>query len=426
MGWLVTTIALAQSDYNRAVAAIPPIPLRNRFAEANPVLNDSPVSFIARPALKKFTEAGTGPIRGMFDEPGVFAGDLFVVSDDGLYRVRAADGVPVYIGAIGGGLGDVSFAATAPIGTEPAHLFIAEGGVLWLYMETAQATGTLTASGVTANGDVVRIGDVYYQFTTGSVDTGTPAGTVGSPWLVFCTTVAATDLATLQKAINASGVAGTDYSMALVRHPLVTSTGLSATTMTVTADAQGPTGNTIDTTTTGANLGWSGATMSGGGITPLSQVAMPDDVGAISVAHINSYVIVVPVQAEDIGTVGKFYWIKPGEITIDPLDFATAERAPDKLHQVKVYGDLFWLAGQKTVEPWQTVGDLLAPMRRYQGILYDRGSWEGTVVQVKDSLILVDEDGGVFQIAGGQRRISTPAVEELIRRAMQLQANTGA
>jgi len=104
----------------------------------------------------------------------------------------------------------------------------------------------------------------------------------------------------------------------------------------------------------------------------------------------------------------------------------TAERAPDKLHQVRVYGDLFWLAGQKTVEPWQTIGDILAPMRRYQGILYDRGSWQGTVVQVKDSLILCDEDGGVFQIAGGQTRISTPAVEELIRRAMQLQANTGA
>jgi hypothetical protein len=414
MEGLVTSILIAKSDYQRAVAAIPDIPLRNRFVEGNPVLNDSPASFIARPALKKFADVGSGPIRGMFDEPGVFDGDLFVVSGEDLYRVQAADGVAVFIGTIGGGNGDVSFAATAPIGTEPAHLFFAEGGILWLYMETAQAVGVLTASGVTANGNQVRIGDTYYQFTTGSVDTGTPAGTSGNPWLVFCTTVAATDLATLQKAINATGVAGTDYSTALTAHPLVTSTGISATTLTVTAIAQGPTGNSIVTTETGANLDWGGGTMSGGGITPLSQVAMPDDVGAISVAHINSYVIVVPVQFEDTDTVGKFFWIKPGEITVDPLDFATAERAPDKLLQVKVYGDLFWLAGQKTVEPWQTIGDILAPMRRYQGILYDRGSWAGTVVQVKDSLILVDEDGGVFQIAGGSQRISTPAVEELI------------
>ena len=426
MEGLVTSIPLATSDYQRSVAAIPDVPLRNRFVESNPVLNDTQASFIARPALKKFADVGNGPIRGMFDEPGVFDGDLFVVSDGDLYRVRSSDGVPVFLGTISGGNGDVSFAATAPIGAEPAHLFIAEGGLLWLYLETAQAAGVLTSTGVTANGDVVRIGDTYYQFTTGSVDAGAPAGTVANPWLVFCTTVAATDLATLRRAINKTGIAGTDYSTALLIHPLATATAVSSTTLTVTANAQGPSGNVIVTTETGANLAWGGGTMSGGGVEPLSQVIMPDDVGAISVAHINSYVIVVPVQFEDTDTVGKFYWIKPGEITVDPLDFATAERAPDKLLQVKVYGDLFWLAGQKTVEPWQTVGDLLSPMRRYQGILYDRGSWAGTVVQVKDSLILVDEDGGVFQVAGGQQRISTPAVEELIRRAIQLQAVSGA
>lgn len=421
----MTQILLATSDSRRQVAAIPDIVLRNRFVEGNPVLNDTPASFIARPALKKYAEVGTGPIRGLFDEPGVFSGDLFIVSDDGLYRLSASAGTSSFIGTIGGGTGDVSFAATAPIGTEPAHLFIAEGGILWLYMETAQAVATLTSTGVTANGDVIRIGDTYYQLTTGSVNTGTPAGTLANPWLVFCTTVAATDLATLRKAINATGVAGTDYSTALTAHPDVTSSGASATTLSIIANAQGPTGNSIVTTETGANLAWGGGTMSGGGIAPLSQVTMPDDVGAISVAHINSYVIVIPVQFEDTDTVGKFFWIKPGEITIDPADFATAERAPDKLLQVKVYGDLFWLAGQKTVEPWQTVGDILAPMRRYQGILYDRGTWQGTVVQVKDSLILCDEDGGVFQIASGQQRISTPAVEELIRRAIQLQASTG-
>lgn len=418
----MTAIALARGDYNRRVAAEPYIALRNRFAEANPTLNDDPVSVIARPALKKWQEVGSGPIRKTFSEPGVFGSDLFVVSDGDLYRVGADDGEPVYLGAIGNANGDVSMAATAPIGAEPAHLFIAEGGVLWLYMETAQASGTLTASGVTANGNVVRIDSTYYQFTTGSVDAGTPAGTLANPWLVFCTTVAATDLATLAKAINASGVAGTDYSTALTEHTTVSAGTTTATTMPVTADAQGPSGNTIVTTETGANLAWGGATLSGGGIAPLSQVTMPDDVGAISVAHINSYVIVVPVQAEDLVTVGRFYWIQPGEITVDPADWATAERAPDKLHQVIVFGDMFWLLGQKTTEPWVTTGDPAAPMQRFTGILFDRGSWEGTAIQVKDTLIVVDEDGGVFQIGGGMTRISRPDIEERIRRSIQVQS----
>lgn len=422
----MSAIPLARSDYQRAVAGTSPIPLRNRYCENNPVLNDEPVSFIARPALKKFVEVGTGPIRGMFDEPGVFGGDLFTVSDTALYRVSAGDGSATLIGTIGSSGGDVSFAATAPIGTEPAHLFIAEGGVLWLYVEDGFARGIITATGTISDGDVVRINGTYYRFSSGTVDSGAPAGTVGDPWRVLIGGTVAVALTNLFNAINGTGLAGTDYSTALTAHTTVSAYTYTATTIAVRAVATGATGNAIVTTETGANLSWGGGTLADGGTPSLTQVVMPEDEGAISVAHINSYVIVVPIQDEEAVTVGKFYWIKPGEITIDPIDFATAERAPDKLHQVRVYGDLFWLAGQKTVEPWQVIGDLNAPVRRYQGILYDRGSWEGTVVQVKDSLILADEDGGVFQVAGGINRISTPAVEELIRRAMQLQAQQGA
>ncbi|AZI37075.1 hypothetical protein NT2_01_04660 [Caenibius tardaugens NBRC 16725] len=288
----MTDIPLAKTNFHRAVAATPLIPIRNRFLEGNPVLNDSQFSLIARPALKKFMEVGSGPIRKLFNEPGVFGGDLFVVSNTDLYRVSAETGTATLIGDIGPVPGDPSMAATAPIGEEPAHLFIASGSALWLYME----------------------------------DDG------------------------------------------------------------------------------------------------LSEVDLPVEVGAISVAHINSYVIVIPVQSEASVTVGQFYWIKPGEITIDPLDYATAERAPDNLHQVIVYGDMFWLLGQKTTEPWVTVGNLDAPMQRYTGILFDRGSWEGSAIQVKDSLILIDEDGAAFQYAGGQNRISRPDVEEVIRRAIQIQA----
>src|SRR3546814_11161945 len=49
-----------------------------------------------------------------------------------------------------------------------------------------------------------------------------------------------------------------------------------------------------------------------------SQVYMPDDMGVIDVAVINSYVIVIPVQED--GYQGRFYWIDPGEIVVDPLN----------------------------------------------------------------------------------------------------------
>lgn len=422
----MTDIPLAIGDFERVVAAEPYIALHNRYCENNPTLNSTPASLIARPALKKFIEVGTGPIRKTYNEPGVFGGDLFVVSNDSLYRVSSTTGVSSLVSVISsGGLGDVSMAATAPIGEEPAHLFFTEGGVLWLYMEDGHARGQLQASAAIANGDDVVIGTTYYTWTNASVDAGTPAGTAGNPWLVALGASNTEALQNLADAINASGTAGTQYSTALTEHTSVSCTNVTATDLYVSADLSGALGNAIATTETGANLAWGGATLASGGDPQVTQVILPEDVGAISVAHINSYVIVIPVQGEDIDTVGKFYWVKPGEITIDALDFATAERAPDKLHQVIVFGDMFWLLGQKTTEPWVTTGDLLAPMRRMTGIMFDRGSWEGTAVQVKDSLIVVDEDGGVFQIGGGQRRISRPDVEERIRRAIQIQAAAG-
>jgi hypothetical protein len=147
---------------------------------------------------------------------------------------------------------------------------------------------------------------------------------------------------------------------------------------------------------------------------------MPDDVGAISVAHLNSYVVVIPVQGNNIN--GRFYWIEPGETVVDALNYATAERSPDPILQAIVFGDRVWFPATNTTESWYTTGDFDAPFRREQGILFDRGAWEGTAVQVKDSLILTDSDGGVFQISGGLQRVSTPQIEERIRRAIQAQA----
>src|SRR6185312_9471048 len=186
--------------------------------------------------------------------------------------------------------------------------------------------------------------------------------------------------------INGTGTAGTTYSTALTAHATVNAYTRTATDLYVAANAAGITGNIIASTETGANMAWGAATLTGGGAAQLRQVAVPDDVGAISVGSINSYVIVVPVQGGGVN--GQFYWVNPGETTIDPLDFATAERSPDPVNQVIVFSDRFWLCGSSTTEPWVTTGNADAPMQRFAGVLYDRGTWEGTAVKVKDSLIL--------------------------------------
>ena len=419
----VTPLPFAMTG-NRQVAKEPYISLRNRFLEVNDTLNDTGVSAISRPTLRKITEVGTGHIRKVYSSYGVFDDNLFVVSGQDLYRVSPTTLTPTYIGTISNSAtGSVSMAATAPIGEEvPAYLFITEGEVLWVYTDNGQALGHLQRGGTISDGDTVRIDSVYYRFSTGSLDSGAPAGTAANPWRVLIGVLPGDAFTNLFNAINGEGLPGTDYSTALTTaHPTVLGYSYNSTDLFVAYRQTGIAGNAAVTTETGANLSWGGGTLTGGGDEMLRQVNVPDDVGAVCVAHINSYVIVIPVQSE--ATHGRFYWIAPGETNIDPLDFATAERAPDPLHQVVVFGDMFWLLGKKTTEPWVTTGNPDAPMSRFTGILFDRGSWDGTAIQVKDSLFVVDEEGEAYQISGsGQKKISTPAITERIRRAMERQA----
>ncbi len=156
----------------------------------------------------------------------------------------------------------------------------------------------------------------------------------------------------------------------------------------------------------------------------LTQVAVPDDAGVISVGMIANFVIVVIAQG--YGMNGRFYWIEPGDTTIDPLNFATAERSPDPLWNVTVVGDQFWLPGTNTTETWYPTGNPDAPFLRVQGRLFDRGTWEGVTIAIKDTLITVDTDGVVYAIGAAPQRISNSGIEERIRRAMAAQRASGA
>lgn len=415
-------IPLASGDYKRNVAKEARIILRNRNFEKNPVLSDDQTALLVRPGMKRFMNVGEGPIRAIYSQPGSFNDAVFIISYDTLWRLDK-DGTLTSIssGFFGTGLNDhVSMAATAPIGTTPEYLFIADGQVLWIYLENGFALGTLTASGAIVTTDVLKVDTTYYQWTSGSVNAGTPDGTVGNPWLVALGISLSEALDNMRYAINGTGTAGITYSTALIPNANVECYATTSNTLVVKAKISGTGGNAYATTETGANISWGGATLSGGGGTSITQVLTPDDVGMISVGYVGSYVICVPAQGEDIN--GRFYWIKPGETGIDPLDYATAERSPDPIRQVVVFGDQFWLPGQSTTEVWYVSGDITNPVQRLQGVTFDRGTWGGTAIQVKDSMIVVDSDGAVFQNGGGSKRISTPDIEERIRKIIAVQA----
>lgn len=413
-------IPLSRSDYFRGVAKEARIRTRNRYFEQNPVLTQQQAALLARMGMRRWLYVGDGPIRGIYSQPGSFDDALFVVSYDQLWRVDK-DGTRTLIGTIPSVSlkGFVSMAATSNIGETPAYLFVASGAALMCYIENGFARGTI--SGSPANNDVVRVDLMYYRFTNGSVDAGTPDGSNANPWLVALGSSDADAWRNLAGAFGASGIAGAEYSTPTVANPQIQVQGYASNLVNVRATLVGALGNAIITTDTGAGIAWTAGTLTGGGDPSWTQVETPDDVGIVSVGYIASYVVCVPSQGQGIN--GRFFWIDPGETIIDPLDFATAERAPDPISGVVVFGDQFWLPGNSTTEVWYFSGNEESPVLRMQGVVFDRGAWEGTAVQVKDSMVIVDTEGAVFQISGGLKRISRPDIEERIREAIQYQAS---
>lgn len=150
------------------------------------------------------------------------------------------------------------------------------------------------------------------------------------------------------------------------------------------------------------------------GTAALTAIATPDDIPMISLDVFNQYVLCVQ------GNSDRFYWIQPGAIVIDPLDFATAERFPDKILQVRVVGDEFWLLGEKSIEVWRATGDGDAPFQRIEGRAFNFGVFGGTGTRMKDtSVMLTAHDGTVFNIAGTPTAVSDPSVAERTRNAIK-------
>lgn len=420
-------------DFLRQVANPNGLILKNRYFEQNPFLSTDNQGLQARPGMRNLTTVGSGPIRGLASEAGSFNGDLFIASGSGFYRMdNLLNQTSIYSGLYNPEQGSVSMAITATIGdTVPAFTFLADGRNLFVYTDNGYARNQLTGSGTTSN--VVDIDGVYYQWATDI--TADADGTSTSPWLIAVTLTSTPEeyFYGLYLAINAGGVAGTDYSSGLTQNPNVHAVSYSSSSMSVAAKVAGVLYNSTVTTVTGSGLSWAnGGTLTGGGDPDFSQVMLPLDVGAIDVAVINSYVIVIPTQSD--GNQGVFYWINPGEIVVDPLNYATAERSPDGLYGVQVFNDQFYLLGESTVEVWYvnssydptgTTATSESAMLRMQGVVIDRGSWQNTGKAIHEQMILVDADGGVFLVQSGTpQRVSTPNIEEQIRVSISNQTSS--
>jgi len=432
----MTSVPLGRSAYERLYGGTPAVQLLNRWLEPNPANLREGTSVIARPgtteilSLNQGTFSGLGAIRGLYVLNGLFNDALFVVCGSNLYRIDTNMTVTQIQGVISGtGYPEVGWQKGA--GYE--QLWISDGTVLQYYSGTTSASGTLTKTGTIVNGtDTFQVGGVYY--TWGTTFSSLDAGTSAHPFVVNPTTSVGAILDPMNQlvlAINDSGTPGTDYSSTIAgANTLVSAKGDGnnpATVVTLTALLAGTSGNSISLVVTGGtHLTASNSTLQNGGIDALIGCTIPGGLTPISITQVSSYLLVAISNSQ------QFYWVNPGDTTINALNFASKESSPDDIISMRAVGDQVLIMGEKSTENWYATGNSQAPFAPIEGRVYARGVIEGTAVVVDDGIILVGDDGRVYNIgyaygdntdAGfGVNRISNNGIEERVRYQLRREA----
>jgi hypothetical protein len=145
--------------------------------------------------------------------------------------------------------------------------------------------------------------------------------------------------------------------------------------------------------------------------TTLTQITDADWPGAATCAYLDGYGIL-----NDPDT-GRFYVTSLLDFsTVDALDFATAESAPDDILRVFVDHRELWLFGSHSTEVWVNTGNADFPFERQPGSILERGTAAaGSVAKMDSSTFWLGDDRIVYRANGYQpMRISTHAIEQAI------------
>lgn len=411
---------LGRGAFQRSYGRLPPIELFNRFFENNPT-DESGTALLSRPATEALFAVGTGPIRKLFWVPGAFNDDLFVVSGSTLWRWDGTDRTAI-TGLV---QGDGEPEMTAVVGPDFEHLFIADGTLLNVYRGTSRSTATLTLTPDTPPDiatQTIQIGSTYYQWAASL--TGSPDGSSGDPFQVLVGSDDEESLGNMAAAIRDSGIRGVTYSATIGSPNIqVEVTEVDATTLSMRARERGSDGNSIATVVTGAHLAWGAATMAGGGSNILNGVELPDLYAAKGVTSLGGFVVVICANSQ------RWYFIRPGEITVAPLDFYTAERESDQIVTARQIGDVLAIMGLTTIEFWYLTGNVTEEGDAWlpvDGQAYSIGVVPGTVQKIRDFVMFVGTDDVVYRLSG----VPTPTepnhgISERIRLARAFERENG-
>jgi hypothetical protein len=147
-----------------------------------------------------------------------------------------------------------------------------------------------------------------------------------------------------------------------------------------------------------------------------AQITDPDFAGAGSVGYLDGYFVFNEPNSQKIWVTSLY-----DGLSVDPLDFASAEGSPDNIVSLMVDHREVWLFGTTSVEVWYNAGTPDFPLQRIQGAYNEIGCAAAySVVKLDNSLFWLGADargrGVVYQAKGYKGvRVSTHAIEYAIQ-----------
>jgi hypothetical protein len=144
------------------------------------------------------------------------------------------------------------------------------------------------------------------------------------------------------------------------------------------------------------------------------QITDIDFPGARTVGFLDGYFIFSEPDSQ------KFWITQIYGTDIDPLDFASAEGAPDLIEGLIVDHREVWLFGTNSVEVWYNSGNTIFPIERIQGAFNEIGcASAASIAKMDNGLFWLGTDArgqGIVYRANGYTgtRISTHAIEYAI------------
>jgi hypothetical protein len=143
-----------------------------------------------------------------------------------------------------------------------------------------------------------------------------------------------------------------------------------------------------------------------------AQVTDPDFPGALTVSFLDGYFVFIEPNSQRV-------WVTAlnNPLSVDPLEFASAEADPDNLVSSIVDHGQVWLFGTNSVEVWYDSGATDFPLQRIDGAFNEIGcAATFSVAKLDNSLFWLGSDRrgkGIVYRANGYSgtRVSTHAVE---------------